>query len=277
MTIQPTSRERFNFFLPATLQKAKDKQGKELYQVGGIISDDSTDSDGENLDYTGFDFTDFNFINWNHSKEPKDIIGEPISWKNVPGKGVWMQGEIYPDSEIGMQAVRLMKALENSKRGNKLGWSVEGQVIERDLINPKKVKKAKITAVALCPFPKNGNTIAELIKKGFTGDSVFQDANSLEFEAANGGEVETFIIDVIDADGDRVTVDKAGNIAFRKAVTVEEGKAVVKESVEGTKKDLTKAKILYGLIESIHTIVCAHKEGLCSDEVLRKAKMVIKF
>lgn len=85
--------------------------------------------------------SEFSYINWNHGKNPSDIIGEPERWKNIPGKGMYMEGYIYPDSEKGQQAVELMKVLRNSKKGNQLGWSVEGQVLERDLLNEKKVKK----------------------------------------------------------------------------------------------------------------------------------------
>lgn len=252
---------KFNFFVPLdTFEKGKDSKDEEVYRVGGLISDSSEDADGESLDYRGFDFTDFNFINWNHSKEPKDIIGEPETWKVVPGKGVFMEGIIYPDSEVGLQAVNLMKTLKKSKRGNRLGWSIEGQVLERDLMNKNKVTKAKITSVALCPFPKNGNTFAELLKKGFSGDDVYQDKDKLEYEEANGGS--QFIIDLVDEKGDRICVDKFGNIEIEKAQTVENTEALKKEDIEeDTKENLKKA---------IVTIVKGHKEGLVTDEDLKK-------
>lgn len=259
---------RFNFFAPIdTFKKGKSSSGEDVYRVGGLISDASEDADGESLDYNGFDFSNFSFINWNHSKEPKDIIGEPESWNVVPGKGVFMEGVIYPDSEVGQQAVKLMKTLETSKRGNKLGWSIEGTVVERDLVNPNKVKKAKITAVALCPFPKNGNTFADLIKKGFTGEGVYQDKDKLDFEEANGGS--QYIIDMIDQDGDRVFIDKEGNINVEKSQTTDNTKALIKEDVEGNEKE--------NLQKAIVTLVKGHKEGLVNDEELQKAIRCKKF
>ena len=89
------NKDKFRFFAPVDfLEKAKDKKGNEVYRVGGIISDSSTDSDGENLDPNGFDFSEFNFINWNHGKSPSDIIGEPETLKVIPNKGVYMEGYI---------------------------------------------------------------------------------------------------------------------------------------------------------------------------------------
>lgn len=260
--------EKFNFFAPIqTFEKGKDSEGSEIYKVGGLISDSSEDADNESLDYNGFDFSDFNFINWNHGKEPKDIIGEPDNWKIVPGKGVYMEGTIYPDSEVGHQAVKLMKTLQKSKKGNKLGWSIEGQVIERDLVNRNKVTKAKITAVALCPFPKNGNTFADLIQKGFTGKGVFQESTELDY--GQDEKATKNIIDTEDDEGNKICVDKEGNIKIDKAQSTENSGILAKEDLEGdTKVNLQKA---------IVTVVKAHKEGKIGDEQLRKALKYKKF
>lgn len=257
---------RFNFFAPAELIKGQDRAGQEQYKVRGIISDDSKDFDGENVSPEGLDFSEFTFINWDHKKEPKYLIGEPEKWKHVPNKGIFMEGSIYPDSEVGLQAIALMKSLKNSKRGNKLAWSIEGEVLERDLINPKRVKRAKVTAVALCPFPKNGNTWAELIEKGFTGEAVFQDKDKLEFEEANGGDV--YIIDETLENGDRMLVDKEGNIEIQKAQDTTNSRALIREDVEGNEKFLQK---------SIVVLVEGHKQGLCDDSVIEKAQKFKKF
>lgn len=260
------SKNKFNFFVPVdTFEKAQDKKGNEVYRVGGLISDDSRDSDGENLNYDGFDMSEFSYINWDHKKEPKYLIGEPESWKKVPGKGIFMNGIIYPQSEIGRQAVELMEVLKASKRGNKLGWSVEGQVIERDLLNPKIVKKAKITGVALCPLPKNGNTFAELIQKGFSGDDIYKSKEELEFEDANGGEQVELSIDL--SNGNRIVVDRDGNITtIEKCMSTTNSRALIKEDVEGNEK-------IEDIKKSIVTIAIAHQEGFYIDkEILIKAK-----
>lgn len=244
---------KFRFFAPIdAFEKGSDKNGNETYKVRGIISDDSFDADDESLDQTGLDFTDFNWINWNHRKEPKFLIGEPIGVKRIPGKGHFMEGELYSESEVARQAVDLMKVLSKSKRKNKLSWSVEGEVLERDLINPKKIKRAKITAVALCPSPKNGNTWAELVQKGFSDES-YQKIEDLEYESANGGDI--IIID--DLNGDKIIVTKDGNIITNKAQSTQNSSALIPESVEGNEKKLEKAII---------TIVEAHKNGLLKDE-----------
>lgn len=245
---------RFKFFAPASiLEKGKDKDGNEVYEVGGLISDESEDSDDETLDCKNFDMSEFYFINWDHQKGPKYIIGEPHTWKYVPGKGLMMNGVIWGDSELGRDAVRLMKALEKSPRGTKLGWSVEGQVIERDLVNPKRVKKAKITAVALCPFPKNGHTYAELVKKGFTGDDIYQDNDSLEYECLEKG----LVIEELNENGEYVSVDKEGNIRFEKSQGTENTRPLVKEDVEDDEKIL---KAVCDVVEGYHRGTVSREE-----------------
>ena len=138
---------KFRFFSDNITFEKSSKDGKDVYLVGGLITDSSKDADGENLATEGLDFSDFNFINWNHSKEPGDIIGTPLTWKYIEGKGVMMKGELYADIPKANDAIRLMKALERSGRGNKLGWSIEGQVIERDLIDSSKVRASDECAV----------------------------------------------------------------------------------------------------------------------------------
>lgn len=257
--------DKFNFFTPVReFEKGKDKNGNEIYRVGGVISDDSRDDDKESLDYNGFDFSDFSYINWDHKKEPKYIIGEPDTYKVVPGVGVKMEGIIYPQSEVGRQAIDLMKVLRDSKRGNRLGWSIEGQVIERDLIDPTKIKRAKITGVALCPLPKNGNTFAELIQKGFSGDDIYKSKKDLEFEDANGGEEVELSIDL--SNGNRIVVDKDGNIStIEKAQDTVNSKALIKEDVEGNEKELEKSILgisnMEQIKEAIVNIANAHQEG----------------
>lgn len=249
---------KFRFFAPVDIfEKGSDPNGNEVYRVRGIISDSSIDTDGESLSEDGLDFSDFNWINWDHKKEPKYLIGEPVGVKHIPGKGHFMEGVLYGDSPVARQAVDLMKILSKSNRKNKLSWSVEGRVLERDLLDPKKVKKAKVTAVALCPSPKNGNTWAELIQKGFS-DECYQNPEDLEYDV-NGGEVK--LIDEIE--GEVVSVDKDGNISIDKAQTTQNSAALIPESVEGNDKKLEK---------SLFVIVKAHKEGLLEDEfVLKKA------
>lgn len=252
--------ERFRYFTPnITFEKGK-KEEKDVYLVGGLITDTSRDSDGENVNTQGLDFSEFSFINWNHSKDPGDIIGAPLSWEQTP-QGTLMKGELYPEIDKANDVIKLMEALKKSKRGSRLGWSIEGQILERDLIDPSFVKKAKILAVALCPFPKNGKTYAELLEKGFTGEDSYQDDDKLEYDNVNGSEI------IIDEEMIQVTKD--GDI-IDKSQIMESSVSSVKESIEEIEKeDLTERERLQ---KSFVDLMKSYQDGeLSIDELTKKS------
>jgi hypothetical protein len=95
------------------------------------------------------------------------ILGEPTSAVVANGK-MQIEGELYSEMPQAVATFALMKALK--KRGKNLGLSIEGKVIERDPNNPSKIKRAKITGVAITPNPINSNTLCELVEKGFTNN-----------------------------------------------------------------------------------------------------------
>ena len=231
----------FRFFVPLDdLQKGKDKQGQEIYKFKGLASTDKEDAEGEFLDYNGFQLDKFKIVNWNHYKDPRFIIGEPTKAEIVKGKGLMVEGNIWANTPVGKEVVDLMEAMQkNSVNGNRLGISVEGKALERDHINKKRVTKARITGIAICPIPINGDTWAELIEKGFTNDSDKVSEYNIQ-KSANGGE--TYIIDITNPEtGIRYTIDKNFNIKIEKAMSTQvgSGKPVIRESLEGAVKNLT--------------------------------------
>lgn len=167
----------FKFFVPADIRKGKDASGKEVMFVSGIASTNSEDSQGETLDVNNFDLKDFHQINWNHkgSSDPSAVIGEPTKAEVVNKSKLYIEGVLYDDVPMAKAVYNLMKALKKSPSGRKLGMSIEGKVVERASSDKKsplynKITKAKITGVAICPHPINGDTVVDLLQKGFTKD-----------------------------------------------------------------------------------------------------------
>lgn len=272
----------FRFYIPIEedLVKGKDKTGKEVYKFKGLASTDREDSDGEFLEPEGFDLDSFNFVNYNHFKEPKYLIGEPTKAKVVPGKGLMVEGNIWADTEVGSQVIDLMKTLKkNSTQNRRLGISVEGKALERSSINPKRVTKAKITAIALCPIPKNGDTWAELIEKGFTSEDkelVYEYEDFIEkSHEANGGS--QYIIDVTNPEtGMRYTVAKDFSIKVEKAMTTEgSAKGTIKEDVEKDVKNLISSD--KNIQKAIVVLAAANKQGKLSEGVLEKVQQKFKI
>lgn len=153
------------FFVPVDITKGKDKSGNETMKFKGRANSNSEDSEGEILDPSGFELDDFKIVNWNHAKTPDMILGEPTKFEVKDGH-FNVEGELYNEVPQAVATYNLMKALK--KRGKTLGISVEGKVIERESDNPSKIKRAKITGIALTPNPIHKDTFAELVEKGYT-------------------------------------------------------------------------------------------------------------
>lgn len=166
---------KFNFFVPLNIEKGGEN-GK-LVKISGIASTDAEDSDQETLIPAGFDFTPLlksGFLNWNHQARTtsKAICGEPTSAKIINnGKDFFIEGVIYPNEE-GKNVVELAETLEKHSPNRRLGFSIEGQAIERDVLNPKRVLKARITGVAITQCPKNPNTLMNIIKGEYADEFV---------------------------------------------------------------------------------------------------------
>lgn len=159
----------FNFFIPAEIEKAKDKQGNEVMRVKGIASTADEDSEGEVLLPIGFDLSRFlstGYINWNHQgkSDPSKIIGEPDIAKITKNGDLYIEGVLYPESDLAKSVWKLGETLSRNSKTRKIGWSIEGRALERDIVNPKKITKALITGVALTPTPVNIATYVDLVK-----------------------------------------------------------------------------------------------------------------
>jgi len=246
----------FNFFIPVSDLIKSEKEGKSTYSFKGKASDASKDSDGESLKPEVFDFSEFKYVNWDHGKNPDDIIGEQTG-VSIEDGSVYVNGLIY-NSGKGKSTIELMKKLKKSPNGNRLGISVEGEVLERDLLT-KMPTKAKVTSIALCPFPKNGNTWAELMEKSKKGEVLYQSPELLEYE-----EPEDCLLHFTDGEGNSIKILKDFNWKVEKSLSTENTSSLIKEDVEGNKQ------------KSVVKLVKAHKEGQISDELLEELKEKLK-
>ncbi len=234
-----TINNNFKFFVPLEdFKKGTDKSGVEVMKVKGLASTGTQDADGEFLDPSGFDLSAFAYVNWNHEKGPGAFIGEPTNWSITPDGQFFIEADLYPEVDEAKKVWNLGRALAKSKRGNQLGFSVEGKVIERDLVNPSRVKKAKITAVAICPHPKNSDTFCDFITKGFTSEEEW------EYELEKGSTEGEVILDVIGENGDRFIVDKNYQLRVVKAMSAEGqvGEDITLEDLEGSTTNKKKSK-----------------------------------
>lgn len=173
------------FYAPAFLEKSTKtgKSGKEvIYSVGGIISTEDKDTDGEiikGLDVDTYFTGGWGKIKYEHKeyKEPDCFIGFP---KRVikKGKDTHFIGELIgfdpeaKDEDLTIQqrlaksTVTFLKEIEEFNKRNphtpqKAGWSIEGKILEK---SKNLIKKAQVVNVVFTTKPVNTHTYAQLVK-----------------------------------------------------------------------------------------------------------------
>lgn len=233
-------KNKFHFFVPADIEKAEDSSSEDRgkMKIKGVASTPDRDSDDEVLDPEGFVLDFFlksGFLNWHHraKEDPAAIVGEP-TMAEVRDNGLYIEGELYKDSELAKSIYDLAKTLKDRDSSRRLGFSIEGKVLERDLVDDRKIKKALITGCAITPTPKNPHTIMDVMKGKDTSEPM--EYEHLEGNDPNGGATRELIVDVTRPDGTRITVDKDLKINVEKTLTTQSGAALIPEDVEGKTK-----------------------------------------
>lgn len=184
--------KNFEFHVNTSVfEKADAPEGKQ-HRIGGIVSTDSPDKQGETVIQDGLDFSSFIGSGWfndNHSKETTDVVGYPeIVQKFSRGQhlpdgqvakanGTWVEGYLLKTKKA-QDIWELGQALQKTNR--RLGFSVEGKVVKRD--GPKTifvkgdgagegqwvgrvVAKAEVRNVAITNAPVQQDSRLELLLK----------------------------------------------------------------------------------------------------------------
>lgn len=225
-----TQQNSFKFHIPVDLIE-KGKGSEKKLMLRGIASTDDYDRQGEILKNQGFDlefFKSYGHLNFHHKHDPANIIGFPTKAEiNEDGK-MYSEFELY-DTPTAKAAYTLTKAINKSGK-RKMGFSIEGKVLERDPINKSIVTKAKITGCALTHLPVNANTFAD-VAKAFTGDDdVLTPIDEITKSEAVGGEVVIF--EGLTKSGAPMKVMGNGDIVI-KTMDTEAVAPLRPESVEG--------------------------------------------
>ena len=151
-------------------------------KIGGIISSDSPDMQGDIIDQDGLDFSYFmkrGYINYEHQQGMNNIVGRPISVNKVNiGNGVAtkIEAELYMNLPLSQLVYKTMKDLKEAGDTRKLGFSIEGQVLARDKINPKIIRKSRVLNVSVCALPQNADATLELLARSMNMNTAIMDA-----------------------------------------------------------------------------------------------------
>lgn len=165
---------------------AYEKSGDENpMRIGGIVSTDQLDKDGERILQEGLDFNPFlneGWFNDNHARHTAGVVGYPTDVKFVRkgeklpnGKmaahnGHWAEGYLV-NTDKGREIWALTQALKDTPR--KLAFSIEGKVQRRSGPDAKTVAKAIVKHVAVTHCPVNtGTEMHDLSKALMAGSAI---------------------------------------------------------------------------------------------------------
>ncbi len=160
-------------------EKAGPDSTKER-RIGGIVSTDHMDRQGETLIQAGLDFEPFlkkGWFNDNHDKRTGAMVGYPdfAEMRHLPGghKGWYVEGHLIKGHTPADELWTIAQALQKS--GRRLGFSVEGSIDERDGENNKIVRKATVREVAITRCPVNDKTALDVLAKSLSAGSAVAD------------------------------------------------------------------------------------------------------
>lgn len=138
-----------------------------LRPIGGTCSTERLDRQDEQVLARGLDFNEFvehGYFNDNHKQDTHAILGWPTLAELR--KGQWhTEGNLLTGYEPADRIWNLAKALAKSTTKRRLGFSIEGKVVDRDHNN--RILKAKIRHVAITNSPVNTDCTWGILAKAF--------------------------------------------------------------------------------------------------------------
>ncbi len=158
MSLKETS---FRCWVPAQLIKGGKQDGKRWIQ--GIASTASRDLQGEVVAQKGIDtsyFLNHGYFNNDHKPGSENKVGEPTECK-ITKDGLWVKGFIYEGKKASDDVWEHITSLNKSGSRRKMGFSIEGKVLQR---NGTTIEKCWIQDIAITPAPVNNTTFAEIAK-----------------------------------------------------------------------------------------------------------------
>lgn len=182
--------DEFSVFLPNTCDVVE-KSGVDIEKsrpIGGWCSTEDIDRQDEIVVAKGLDFSEFvnfGYFNDNHKQDTSAVLGYPRMVKfDVAKSRWWTEGNLlvgYPPAD---RVWELAKSLHKSDAPRKLGFSIEGKVLERDGEN--RILRAMVRNVAITNVPVNTACSWSILAKAFAPADSVQKAMTA---AAHGGDV----------------------------------------------------------------------------------------
>ncbi len=155
---------------------SSEEPGSASRRIGGWCSTEELDRQGEIVVAKGLDFSEFvkwGWFNDNHRQDTDSALGFPTEARLEKGRW-WTEGYLIPDYPPADRIWQLAKSLAKMNAPRRLGFSIEGKVVERDGSN--KILRAKIRDVAVTRVPVNPSCSWTTLSKAFAPAEAVEEA-----------------------------------------------------------------------------------------------------
>lgn len=206
------TKNEFSVFVPAALEVIE-KAGEDVEvtrPIGGWCSTEELDRQDEIVVAKGLDFSEFVQFGWfndNHNQATNAALGFPRLARLEKGRW-WTEGNLIAGYPPADQIWSLAKALAKANAPRKLGFSIEGKVLERDGRN--KILRAKIRDVAITRMPVNTSCSWSVLAKSFAEPAAVEAAALKALTVSTGR-------DLVPEDLERQQVTRDGVLSFGEA------------------------------------------------------------
>lgn len=178
---------KFNLFVP--IQKSRNNTDGTV-TISGLASDDSEDWQGEKVLPLGIDTTYFDkqgFVDYEHNRNI--VIGAPTK-TTITSDGLFVEAKLFKNMPEVQSILKLMDNLKNAGVDRNIGFSIEGQVNQRDAINPSIITSLTLTGLAVTTAPANKDASFEVLTKSIykCNSEAMQAGHDINPETQTGAE-----------------------------------------------------------------------------------------
>lgn len=146
-----------------SIEKSKSKE----ILVSGWASTGDRDFQGETVEPIGIDATYLFKNGWiDYEHDTERVIGAPTENSYVDtDKGLYIEARLFKSRPEVKDLMSLYDDIKDSGVNRSLGFSIEGNVQERDEDDPSIIKRVMVTGVALTRNPANGSALLDSVIK----------------------------------------------------------------------------------------------------------------
>lgn len=106
--------------------------------------------------------------------DPDQVIGVPTKNTHVDSKGLFVEAKLFKNMPQVQSIIKLYHNIKDNNIDRHLGFSIEGNVIERDEDDDSIIRQVQITGVAVTKNPANTEATWELLSKSLFDTSKFE-------------------------------------------------------------------------------------------------------